>query len=339
MNYSLNAGAWSSVFAVPSSVVDNYIKLAGGDSLRLLLFLLRHGGKSFDEGELMQSLGFTREGQLEDAAKFWVQRGIISEDGGELIPSAGELQLTLSEMRIAESVSEPKPSSLKKISANNAAALYTPSDVAVRIRSDEAVQTLIREAERLYGRALKTSDSSLVISLVDYHGLPAEVALMLLNYCFRVGKGTPGYIQKVAENWAEDDIRTVEQANERLVLLEKRFSVEERLRSAMELKTKFSGRQQAFIRAWTEEWGFNEEMIMLAYEITLDRTGGSNFPYINSILENWKNGGISDKAAAEQDAALRKGAKAKGAKGAPKSDSSFDVDEIMRNAARKYQKS
>ena len=29
MNYSLNAGEWNSVFAVPASVVDKYIKIAG----------------------------------------------------------------------------------------------------------------------------------------------------------------------------------------------------------------------------------------------------------------------------------------------------------------------
>ena len=49
MNYSLDAGAWNSVFAVPAGVVDKYIKLADGASLKLLLYLLRHGGESFRE--------------------------------------------------------------------------------------------------------------------------------------------------------------------------------------------------------------------------------------------------------------------------------------------------
>ena len=69
MNYSLNAGEWNSVFAVPSSVVDKYIKIAGGNSLKLLLFLLRHGGESFSEKELKEALGFRLEGELEDAAQ------------------------------------------------------------------------------------------------------------------------------------------------------------------------------------------------------------------------------------------------------------------------------
>ena len=52
MNYSLDAGAWNSVFAVPSSVVDKYIKLADGASLKLLLYLLRHGGEQFTESSV-----------------------------------------------------------------------------------------------------------------------------------------------------------------------------------------------------------------------------------------------------------------------------------------------
>ena len=80
MNYSLNAGDWNSVFAVPSSVVDKYIKIAGGNSLKLLLFLLRHGDESFSEKELKEALGFRLEGELEDAAQFWIKRGIVRSD-------------------------------------------------------------------------------------------------------------------------------------------------------------------------------------------------------------------------------------------------------------------
>nr|MDE7398083.1 DNA replication protein DnaD [Oscillospiraceae bacterium] len=74
MFYSLNVGDWNSVFAVPSSVVDNYIKLASGNSLKLLLYLLRHGGEKIPGEKLAEELGFTEMGELEDAALFWVQR-------------------------------------------------------------------------------------------------------------------------------------------------------------------------------------------------------------------------------------------------------------------------
>ena len=42
MEYFLNAGNFGSVFAVPISVVDNYIKLANEASIKVLLYMLRN---------------------------------------------------------------------------------------------------------------------------------------------------------------------------------------------------------------------------------------------------------------------------------------------------------
>ena len=225
MNYSLDAGAWSSVFAVPSSVVDKYIKLADGTSLKLLLFLLRHGGESFDEAKLRDALGIKRDGELEDAAMFWFQRGIIRMDEGELIPTEEAAQEHLPEVA-AESL-EQKPSSLRRVADSSAgAAIYTSRDIAQRINTDSAVDFLFREVQALYGRTLKTTESRMVLQLTDFYGLPAEVAVMLLKYCFRIGKTTPNYILAVAQDWVNENIRTVAEADAHLLKLEKRFTVD-----------------------------------------------------------------------------------------------------------------
>ena len=44
MSYIINLGAWRSVFAVPSCVADNYIKIASGNQLKTLLYLLKNSG-------------------------------------------------------------------------------------------------------------------------------------------------------------------------------------------------------------------------------------------------------------------------------------------------------
>ena len=46
MDYILHMGAWNSVFAVPTSLVDRYLKLAGKEQLQVLLWMLRHGGEA-----------------------------------------------------------------------------------------------------------------------------------------------------------------------------------------------------------------------------------------------------------------------------------------------------
>lgn len=333
MNYSLSAGAWNSVFAVPASVVDKYIKLADGNSLKLLLYLLRHGGESFTEEQLRNALGIKRDGELEDAAMFWFQRGIIRMDEGELIPTAEEeLQEQLPE--IPEQVQEHKQASLRRAAENSGAVIYTSRDISQRINTDSAVDFLFRQVQELYGRVLKTSESRMVLQLVDFYGLPAEVAVMLLKYCFKVGKTTPSYILATAQDWVNEDIRTVEAADAHLLKLEKRFSTEENLRRAMDMKTKFSPNQLNYIKKWTEEWGFGEDMVILAYEITLDKTGALNFSYTNKILENWKTSGIYNTEDAKREAEEFRG---KGKKQSAQSDTAVDMDDIMEELRRQYQ--
>ncbi len=332
MKYSLNAGEWNSVFAVPASVVDRYIKIASAGSLKLLLFLMRHGGKSFTDTELKDALGFRREGELEDAALFWVQRGIIRYDNTSLAAAAEEMpeQQTLPEM---EEAPKRSSSSVRAVT-DSSAAIYTAADIADRINTDKAVSYLFREAQTLYGRLLKQPESRTILMLVDHYDLPAEVAAMLLKYCFKIGKTSSGYLQTVAQTWSDDGIRTIAQADERLAKLEHRFAAEEKLRAAMHLTTKFSQKQLNFIRVWTEDWEFSVDMIMHAYDITLDNTGSMNFSYTNKVLENWHAAGIRTKEAADEESKAHKTAAKK--QTTEENTSSFNVDDIMQDVMSKY---
>ncbi|MBD5130238.1 MAG: DnaD domain protein [Ruminococcaceae bacterium] len=318
MKYSLNAGEWNSVFAVPSSVVDKYIKLAGGNSLKLLLFLLRHGGEEFSEEQLSAELGFKERGELEDAALFWIQRGIIRYDNTLVAAAVENVEKIEKVENTVIKTDKPRPS-VKPVSV-------TSGEVASRINSDKEIEMLFAEAERLYARPLRQRENQLVISLVDHYGLPVGVALMLLNHCFKSEKTSPSYIQAVAANWSEEEINTIELANARILSLEKQNGVEERLREAMELKTKLTPKMREYIKTWTD-WGFDENMIMLAYEKTLDQISEWKPAYANKILESWKDEGLRSPAAVEQTP--RK-------KTVKTASSSFDMNDVMSKIKNRY---
>ncbi len=336
MKYSLNAGEWNSVFAVPTSVVDKYIKLAGAGSLKLLLYLMRHGGKSFEASTLKDALGFRKDGELEDAAGFWVQRGILKVEEGVLTATAEEapVQQMLPEM---EEIAKPEAAATgsTKKATETSAAFYTAADIADRINSDKGVAYLFSEAQKLYGRLLKQPESRTILMLVDHYGLPAEVSAMLLKYCFKIQKTSTGYIQSVAQTWSDDGIRTATEADAQLSKLEHRFAAEEKLREAMQLTTKFSPKQQNFIKTWIEEWEFSVDMIMHAYDLTLDNTGGMNFSYTNKILDNWRAANIRTREAAEQERISRKNG---GKKSTAAASSSINVDAVEMEVFDRYRK-
>lgn len=338
MEYSLNAGEWNSVFAVPSSVVDKYIKLASGNSLKLLLYLTRHGGESLTAERLRAELGFEELGELEDAALFWVQRGVIRAENA---PNAMPLTAASSPVPPAAeqtAVKEP-PRAVKPAKP----AVVSNGEIARSIRSSPEIKMLFDEAEKMYGRPLRENERQTIIQMSEHYGLPCEVSLMLLSFCFKLGKSTPAYISKVAENWANDEIMTAQLADERIRAVEKQNSVENRIREALGLSSNLSASNRAFIKTWAVDWGFGEDMIMLAYDKTIDGTGKWSFSYANRILENWKSSGVTTPQAAEKaDEEFKRangfGKAAPAVKTTSGKSSSFDTDKLKSRVMKNYKK-
>ena len=64
MEYTLQMGLWNSVFAVPTALVDRYLKLAGKEQLQVLLWMLRHPGEAVSTEELSAELGLDQDSVL-----------------------------------------------------------------------------------------------------------------------------------------------------------------------------------------------------------------------------------------------------------------------------------
>ena len=348
MEYTLNVGEWNKVFAVPSSVVDKYLKLASGNSLKLLLYLLRHGGETFTEQRLKEDLGFSEFGELEDAALFWVQRGIISTDNGkDTVELTAKAELTpTSDLQNSEiiSISEQSPT-VKKVVKPLKPTIVSNGEIAEAMNNSPKMKMLFDETEKMFGRPLKGNEQQTIYQLSEHYGLPCEVSLMLVKYCVKIGKATPSYISKVGEDWANDDIMTVQLADEKLRALEKQSGIEQKIGQAMGLSSNLSANNRNFIKIWAIDWGFSEEMIMLAYNKTIDNTGKWSFNYAHKILENWKKSGISTPQDAEKsDEEFKKSnsfskhplpKKQKVATMAGKS-SSFDTNKLRSKVMNKY---
>lgn len=350
MNYSLNIGEWNSVFAVPSSVVDKYIKLAGANSLKLLLFLLRHGGSEYTADKLKNELGFTETGELEDAALFWIQRGVLrySKDESAALSAAPEepdsaaaggqteKSFVRQEEYVQPTIDDITPPKTEEKPVRISPSRVSSGEIASRMKNSEEVRMLFAEAEKIYGRPLRQRDNQTVIALVDHYGLPVGVALMLLTYCFKANKTSPNYIESTAAGWSADGIDSIEKANDRIRMLEKNNETESRIRAEFGINTEFTPKQKTLLRVWIEDWSFSEDMIKLAISKTIENTGGltsKSMSYANKILENWKNDNITtpEKTVKAETSKPSK-------RGAPVSDgdSSFSTGSIMSDLISNY---
>lgn len=302
MNYKINLGVWNNIFCVPGIVVDKYIKLAGESELKILLYLLRHGGESFNSEKIADELSLTAE-CVEEGIVFWKQRDLLKADElGELIPvREKEEKEAASRFDSAVSVYERKPESvIKKIELTRAPD-FPPVEIAKTVRGSEKADYLFKHCETLYGRPLKHNEQNTLMIILEDACLPVEAALILVDYCFSVKKNTPAYMRSIALEWAESGVNTIELAEKRVEELKKLNSAVGRFKTMFEVSSAFSKEQKELINRWVNDFAFEDEMISEAYQITLNQTGKLAFKYMNKILTDWYGKGIKKKEQIEAD--------------------------------------
>lgn len=86
MNYTVNLGCWGSIFAVPTDVVDKYLKIAGSAQLKVLLYILRHSGEQFDVETISSQLNMGTF-DVKDCIEFWSSFNVIAVNDNVITPA------------------------------------------------------------------------------------------------------------------------------------------------------------------------------------------------------------------------------------------------------------
>jgi len=176
---------------------------------------------------------------------------------------------------------------------------YSERDVTKALDSDREFASLYDEIQRQLGRTLTTEELKIVLGMVRYLGLPAEVIIVLICYCKerarqRGSLRNPSLrtIEKTAYAWAEQGIDTVEEASAYIQAQNLRNT---RLGELMQL-LQIRGRnltpgEEKYANKWLEA-GFDLDAIAIAYERTCLNTGNMNWAYMNKILMHWLDAGL-----------------------------------------------
>lgn len=331
MKYEMNLGIWNGIFCVPNAVADDCLKLARGNDLKVLLYLLRNAGGAFDIKEIAEFLSISDE-QVEESVSFWQQRRIIdftenTKENVDLIPH--EEKTHSNAKNLSNNISSANaPKSARTIELDRTPD-FAPKEIASTVRGNEKADYLFKHCEKLYGRPLKHNEQRTLMIILEDACLPVEVALMLVDYCFSVNKATPAYMRSVALDWVEGGIITIDRATEKVSELQNLDGAISRFKKMFEVTSAFSKQQKEYIDKWVNVYGFSDEMVNEAYQITLNATGKLAFQYMNKVLESWHAKGITT---TEQ---LKEQEKEHSEK---TTNSSFDVNTIEQLVTDKYKK-
>lgn len=358
--YSTGAGAWNSVFAVPSDVVDKYIKLAGASQLKVLLWLLRNSCRreKITANDIAVALNMDPI-DVKDCMEFWLNVGLFnkSSDNSVAVENIQEPQQEIPQSYTApaQATTEYTDATLTPMASatiseikNNMESYNPPSRtiarvekpdplaVAQRISVDDGYAILLQETEAILGRPLTHNDSSTLLMLHDSDGLPYEVITMLLYFAKSENKVKMKYIEALGRDWGDAGVDTIEKAEEKIndiMLTKEAWYIAS---SAFGIKNAGAPtkKQLDFADLWVNKWGYGEEMLRVAYETCVNSRGEFNISYINGIIKKWHTDGIlteKDLADSKRNRDTQKNNNQSSNKPKPKSnektgDTSYDIN-------------
>ena len=336
---SVNPKAFGSVFAVPSVIVDKYIKMASPAAIKALLWILRNQSGDISISELAENIGFSEAG-TKDAVDYWINEDILLGENESAAPKS-----------LFESTAKTehfKPIEIKKESTESEPIRKVPEikiakptieQLNKRMAESEEVLTLMNEAQSILGRAFGFDVQSTLLMMYDTYGLKLEVIFTLLAFCVENSTSSTAYIAKIAKIWAERDINTLEQADEYIVNSQNANKLFAELKLLTGISTPRPTQKQSDYLCYWSKMGFDSQMMASAFEETSDRTGKVSFNYMNKILENWHSQGYKTPEDVKRGAEEFKSKKSAEQKSEPKT--SFDINAAIKQAQNgtvKYKK-
>lgn len=310
MSYKMNSAVWNGVFVVPNCVVDEHIKKAGGQQVKVLLFLLRHNGDLLDAKAIAKGTGMD-VGDVKDAMQYWKEVGLVYEDG-EIPPEVAAAEKSISTLKALPDV------------------VPSYEQVAARTLEDANLRALFNEVQLKLGRTIGSGEQAQLLMMLDYYGLPVEVILTLIEFCVSREKTNFSYIVKVAKDWGEREINTLERADAYLRELKSDERLWKKFVSNFTVNApNYTEKRFTFLKHWHVDNKQSIELILYAYEIMIERIDKVSFNYMNSILESWKQDGIKK----PQDAMIAATKRRDNLSGsASKTNTSYDSEKVKERA-------
>ncbi|MGI6404214.1 MAG: DnaD domain protein [Oscillospiraceae bacterium] len=335
MTYYVDGPLWSSAFAVPSTIVDQHLKLCGGASLKVLLLLLRRGGDA-DLGEIASFLNLPAA-DVQDAINYWVHLGVLrqTQESDAVRPSAPAPAPAAAVLSYTEEKDKPEKAS-PALSPTPAMPMerrrLSTREINEMGKQDQNIAYLLQEAQGVLGKPLTPVSTDTIVALYSYYGMQPDLILMLLQYCISMGKDNMRYVEKVAASWIEAGIDTHEKAEKEILRATRRQGAEEQVRRLMGIYDRaLVSSEREYIRCWTEDMNCSMELIGLAYERTIEQKGKLSFAYLNGILQNWRSKGITTVKQAREEILQNAGKwKREKAPAPAKSAASYDMEELER---------
>lgn len=277
MGVKINSTVWNSIFAVPTSIVDEHIKMAGGQQLKVLLYVLRHSNEDISVENIATGIGMSVS-DVKDAMQYWISVGIILEAGSKPV---AEKEITVN------------TNSNTRVDVTNGFielpdVVPTHEQVTARLLESPELKALYNEAQLKFGKTIGYDIQAKLLMLYDHYGLPVEIILTIIEYAVSQGKSSIKYIEAVAKDWASRGIVTLEAADEHIKQLQSEDKLWKKFAASWPgERLLYTDKRMSYLKKWHLDRKQSFELIYFAAEEMINRTNKISFAYMDKILDSW----------------------------------------------------
>ncbi len=339
MEWKWNYG--QGVLVLPSTVPEAD---ATPEQLRVLLWLASDPTLFAKPAQLARLAGADRD-EIGDILDFWQSVGVLSNGKEAQESKKAQRKPTDKPAKPAidtkktTSATETKPALEAKPAAEAKPAFlaradelpnYSTAELSDLLEKSQSLRMLIEEAQNTWGKIFNPYETTILVGLSDYLGLDNEYILLLLAHCKRVGKKSLREVEYYALRLVDKGITDATALEEYIKCNEMRRSIEGKIRTMFGLGSRaFTTKEETMINNWAS-YGYGEDIIRRAYDITVGTAKEASIPYANSILKCWHSEGLDTAAQidAKLDAEREK-------KGQAVMTGSFDTDDFFEAALKR----
>ncbi len=245
------------------------------------------GGALLAQAEAMLGLDTA---EFKAAVKFWRGAGVIKSAKESATQNVG---LKLSAEENTELRTAHKNGAVARAVSIEA---YSNDELAA-VLEKRVSPAFVDEAQKVMGRIFNKNEVSKLVGLVDQLGFPEEAVLAILAYSVRLEKKSLSYAEKIALSFYDEDISSAAAVHAHIDYLERQNSTVGKIQSLFGFGSRrLSANEKKYFISWTEDWGFDIEVIKLAYDITVDAIQEPVPKYTNTILKKWYENGLRSAA-------------------------------------------
>lgn len=278
--FKVNPKVYSSMFSLPTEIVDKGLKFASCEQIKVILCIFRNPDITTDE--LMKKTNLSRN-EIDECIEYWKDNGIFeTEKHTETVKTESQIvqpekvKMPLPEIRYTQ----PTQEEINKI-----------------LKGRSSIKRLFLEAQEILGVTIGYSMQCTIHAVVYRYGIKPDVANCLLYFAKSIDASSQDNILKIAKYWAENGITDIKSADDYIQETDKAMSVYREL--ATRTNNDASAPTFAVLELFCEwlRWGYGIEEIQKAFDIMkaeklTGRLVWKNVTHMNGTIKNWRKQGM-----------------------------------------------